>query len=272
VLAASAEPHRGGAGEPLVLLHGIGSSWSAWRPVLPALEVRHDVLALNLPGFGGAPPLAPGVAPNVEALTDAVEREVDAAGFERPFVAGNSLGGWISLELARRRRARGVVALSPAGMWTPRELTYSRAVLRLMYAVTRRIRPHAGALTRPTAGRMAIFSLVSARPWRIDPEEARHVVEALADADAFPATLEHTITGRAERLDEVRTPAVVAWGTRDLLLPPRQAARCARAIPGAELRMLAGCGHVPMWDDPELVARAILGLTSSRRWRGSAQA
>ena len=219
------------------------------------------MLALNLPGFGGAPPLPPGIAPTLGALTDAVERNLDEAGFARPFIAGNSLGGWIALELARRGRVRGVVALSPAGMWTPPERAYSRALLRLMYAATRRIRPYAGPITRPAVGRTAVFSLVSARPWRIAPDEAREAVEALADADVFLPTLDHALGGRAERLGEIEAPVLIGWGTRDALLLPRQGPRCARAIPGAELRLLPGCGHVPMWDDAGLVASTILDLT-----------
>ena len=265
MIETSAGPYRGGTGEPLVLLHGIGSSWGSWRPVLPALAARHEVLALNLPGFGGAAPLPACTAPTVSALTDAVERELDDADFERPFVAGNSLGGRIALELARRGRARGVAALSPAGMWTARERGYSRAILKAMYATTRRLRPYAGAVSRTAAGRTALFSLVCARPWRIDPDEAREAIEALADADAFPETLDRAIAGRAEGLSDIRTPMVIAWGTRDLLLLPRQGRRCTRAIPGAELRELPGCGHVPMWDDPDLVAHTILALTERER-------
>jgi pimeloyl-ACP methyl ester carboxylesterase len=244
-----------------VLVHGIGSSWGAWKPVLPALEAHHEVLALDLPGFGRSPPLAPGVAPTVAALTDAVEREIEVAGFERPHLAGNSLGGWIALELARRGRARTAVALSPAGMWSPRERAYSRAVLRALYATARRAAPHAEALTRSAAARTAVFCLVSSRPWRIDAGEAAEALKALGGTDAFLETLDHSIYGQASGLDQIEAPVLVAWGSRDRLLLPRQGPRCARAIPGAELRMLPGAGHVPMWDDEDLVADTILGFT-----------
>ena len=108
--------HRGGAGEPLVLVHGIGHTWRGWRPMLPALERHFDVLAVDLPGFGHSPPLPAGQACTPEALADAVEAAMDAAGFETAHLAGNSLGGWIALILARRGRARTVTAISPAGL------------------------------------------------------------------------------------------------------------------------------------------------------------
>src|SRR3954469_25662697 len=86
--------HRGGTGRPMVLLHGLGLTWRSWRPVLPALEARHDVIALDLPGFGASAPLERGVRPTPRALTDAVAEELDRLGLDAPIVVGNSLGGW----------------------------------------------------------------------------------------------------------------------------------------------------------------------------------
>src|SRR5215216_3270566 len=65
--------HRGGSGEPLVLIHGIGHTWRGWRPMLPQLERRFDVLAVDLPGFGRSDPLPRGSDSTPEALADAVE-------------------------------------------------------------------------------------------------------------------------------------------------------------------------------------------------------
>ena len=83
--------HRGGSGEPLVLLHGFTDTWRTWELVLPALERRHDVLAPTLAGHAGGPPLDGEVSD--DAIADAVERAMDAAGFETAHIAGNSLGG-----------------------------------------------------------------------------------------------------------------------------------------------------------------------------------
>src|SRR3982751_6114114 len=117
--------HRAGSGDPLLLLHGLGLTWRCWRPVLPELERAHDVVAMDLPGFGAAPPLPRGSRPTVEALSDAIEGALDeAAGLDAVHVAGNSLGGWIAIELARRGRARSVVALAPAGFELPPERAY----------------------------------------------------------------------------------------------------------------------------------------------------
>src|SRR3954469_6871660 len=107
--------HRGGSGPPLVLIHGIGHTWRGWSPMLPQLERRFDVLAVDLPGFGHSDPFPPGVESTPEALADAVEDEMGRAGFDRAHIAGNSLGGWVALELARAREelGRGDPALHP---------------------------------------------------------------------------------------------------------------------------------------------------------------
>src|SRR5690349_6553377 len=103
--------HRGGSGPPLELLHGFLDTWRIWELVLPALERRHDVLALTLAGHAGGPALAGA------SLEDHVEQAMDAAGLATAHIAGNSLGGYVALKLAARGRARSVVALAPAGGW-----------------------------------------------------------------------------------------------------------------------------------------------------------
>lgn len=256
--------HRAGSGEPLVLVHGIGSTWRVWTPVLPALEAERDVLAIDLPGFGESPRLPEDLEADVDALATGAEAEMDSAGFETAHVAGNSLGGWVALELARRGRARSVVALSPAGMWSPRERSYAEAALRFQYRTARAIAPHAERLTRIAPIRTLLFSGVCARPWRTDPAEAAYAIEALARSDFLP-TLEAVLPTRPRELGTIRPPVTIAWGTRDTLLLPRQGPRFIREIPDAALVELPGLGHVPMPDDPDLVARTILEGTGGRR-------
>jgi pimeloyl-ACP methyl ester carboxylesterase len=262
-MSSSAGDGRATAREPLVLIHGLGSSRRAWGPVLPALERRHDVLALDLPGFGEAPPLPPGVAPTVPALADAVERAMDEAGLETAHLAGNSMGGWIALELARRGRARTVVAISPAGLGTARENAFARFSLKLSRALARLIGPVAHLLLRPAAMRRALLTQFMARPERQPADEGAYAVRALAGSPAFPAACDWLFENRAGGLDEIRCPVLIAWGTKDRLLLPREGRRFVERVPGARLRRLEGLGHVPMPDDPAVVADAILAVTAA---------
>jgi pimeloyl-ACP methyl ester carboxylesterase len=109
------QAYRGGSGSPLVALHGFAGTWRVWELVLPALERRHEVLAPTLPGHAGGRPLPAELT--VDTLADAVADTMDGAGFEAAHLVGNSLGGYVALQLAARGRARSVVALAPAGGW-----------------------------------------------------------------------------------------------------------------------------------------------------------
>ena len=254
--------HRAGSGEPLVLIHGIGSSWRVWTSILEPLERHHEVLALSLPGYAESPPLEG--EPTVPALVDAVEEELDSAGFETAHLVGNSLGGWITAELARRGRARTAIAIDPAGLWTEKELAYSIRSLRNSVALARLLAPHAERVNRSALLRTLLMAQVQSRGWRSDPEEAAYALRAFADSPSFEATREWIYRTRAvpEGLDQISSPFLVIWGSWDFLLPVRQAARWARLVPGAELRVLPRLGHVPMADDPELVAEIVLDFAA----------
>jgi pimeloyl-ACP methyl ester carboxylesterase len=248
--------HRGGSGEPLLLLHGIGHTWRGWKPMLPLLEVRFDVLAPDLPGFGRSPPLPAGMASTPETLADAVESTLDEHGFETPHVAGNSLGGWIALELARRGRARTCVALSPAGLAHARERELARRVLLATRWLARNA-PPPFPLLRTRVGRTLFGGPMLGRPWRADPADILAQTALLAAAPGFDLTLSETLDRQVAGLTEIRCPVLVLWGTKDVVLIPRQGRRFERLIPGCELRYLKGIGHIPMSDDPELLAAAI---------------
>ena len=256
-----AEPlhlHRGGSGEPLVLIHGIGSCWQIWEPVIDGLEQEHEVLAIDLPGYGGTPALEG--EPTVPALVDAVESAFDDLGLERPHLAGNSMGGWIAAELAARGRAATVTAISPAGLWLRREFLYSYALLRGTLALGRRVAPRAETATRSRIGRRLIFGHACVRGDRIEPDSAAHQLRAYAQSPSFVTTLDWIRREQAmpRGLERIACPFTVAWGSRDVLLPPRQAQRWARLIEDARMVWLPGLGHAPMADDPGLVTRTIL--------------
>jgi pimeloyl-ACP methyl ester carboxylesterase len=246
-----------GSGPPLVLLHGIGSRRGVWDPVVGALARERRVIALDIPGFGDSPPDGDAATPSDFAVL--LERWFAEQGLERPHVAGNSMGGAIALELGSRGSVASVTAISPAAFWTPRERTYARNTLRASRGLARRVRPAVPAITRSAAGRAAFFSHIFARPWRMTPAEAVATIDAFVDAPAFDTAMDGFGDYVFRGADAARgTPVTVAWGTRDVLLIPRQARRAQRLMPWARHVALRGCGHVPFHDDPEVVADVIL--------------
>jgi pimeloyl-ACP methyl ester carboxylesterase len=248
---------RRGHGEPLVLVHGIGSQRQVWSPVLDALAAERDTIAVDLPGFGESPLDAPGALTPADHAR-AVARLLDELNLEAAHMAGNSLGGGVALELARMGRARSATALSPVGFWTARENAYSRAVLGASRRLAQALAPLPPALTTgPVAQTLGSWHLAR-RPWRIPADAAADAARNLADAPGFHPTAAGFRTWRFRDGHELAGPVTVAWAQHDLILLRRQAARARRALPGARHLTLTGCGHVPTWDDPEQVARVLL--------------
>lgn len=262
---ATAAYERKGAGEPLLLLHGIGHHLQAWNPVTDILAGEHDVIAVDLPGFGASEPLPHGVTYGLGTVAPALGALCAALGVERPHVAGNSLGGLLALEMGRSDLARSVTALSPAGFWTEGERRYAFAALRAMRAgATALPRSAVERLSRSAVGRAALTSTIYARPARRSPDAVVAETLALREATGFEETL--AAGGSVRFTDDVPgLPVTIAWGSRDRLLLRRQGVRAKHTVPGARLVRLPGCGHVPMNDDPALVARVILDTTRAAR-------
>ncbi|MDJ0383589.1 alpha/beta fold hydrolase [Streptomyces sp. G-G2] len=262
---------RKGAGEPVLLLHGIGHHFQAWRPVSDILAADHDVIAVDLPGFGASAPLPDGVSYDLATVAPVLGSLCAALGVERPHVAGNSLGGLLALEMGRIALVRSVTALSPAGFWSAGERRYAFAALRAMRAGAHSLpRPALERLSRSAAGRAALTGTIYARPARRSPDAVVAETMALREATGFEPTL---AAGGSVRFthDVPGLPVTIAWGERDRLLLRRQGVRAKHTIPGARLVRLPGCGHVPMNDDPALVARVILDTARTPLPAGSAR-
>lgn len=234
-----------------------------WEPVIDRLAEHHDVIALDLPGFGGSPMPALGTPPGADSLTSLVLEFLADIGVRRPHVAGNSLGGLLALELARRGQVRSATALSPAGFASLPETAGARASLWLSVRAARRMARRADALLAPRIGRQLALSLFLAHPARISPGDAAASVRALAGAPWFDETLPALRAMEFSDGGRIDVPVTIAWGDKDRLLLPRQARRAARAIPQARLLLLHGCGHVPTYDDPAQVARVLLEAAGS---------
>jgi pimeloyl-ACP methyl ester carboxylesterase len=250
--------YRGGQGEPLVLIHGIGSRWQMWEPVIDDLREHRDVIALDLPGFGASPMPPSGTPAGLDSLVSLVAGFLDELGVDRPHFAGNSLGGLIVLEMARRGLARSANALSPAGFANRPEMLGARASLWLMVRAARRMAPRAETITARPRARALVFGQVVAHPTRITPADGAASIRALADAPWFDATLPAIRASQFKPAEPISVPITISWGEKDRLLLPRQAVRAARAIPGARIVKLYGCGHVPTYDDPAQVTRVLL--------------
>lgn len=250
----------------MVLLHGFTDTWRAWTPVLPALEAHHAVFAPALPGHHGGELFPPGEKMTIVGSLDMLERQLDARGIETAHLVGSSLGGWASLELAARGRARSVVAVCPAGGWYhgSRE---ERAVLRFFRTNDRLLRLGAPMLTRiaasPRLRRIALRELI-ADPSGVSAAAALAMFSGAAGCSVTKDALELAGTeGAFGELAPIDCPVRILYGTKDRIVRwPSHYGRLRRILPNVEYVALPDMGHLPMWDDPDVVARRILEVTA----------
>jgi pimeloyl-ACP methyl ester carboxylesterase len=244
---------RTGTGEPLLLLHGIGTTRDDFAQVIPLLETEFDVLAIDLPGQGASPPLPE--RPTVAALADALERDLDARGLGTVHILGNSLGARLALELARRGRASSVVAIAPSGLGLPFERVFQMAGVALAGAIF-------STVWAPTKGRdgrhpprIALVGL-RVRPWRA----ARVETDALVAGFGSPHLW--SLLGWALGADVVRglevitCPVTLAQGSADFV-NGGQTVRFLPLVPTARFALLPCSGHAAQGDAPQRVAQLV---------------
>jgi pimeloyl-ACP methyl ester carboxylesterase len=249
----------------MVCLHGFIETWRTWELVLPALERHHDVLVPTLAGHAGGPPIA---GPITDAtLADAVERAMDAAGFATAHLVGNSLGGYVALQLAARGRAKTVVALAPAGGWAQGDDSY-RDLLRFQASLHEQVTaaaPYAEAVLASREGRRRATRYLTTNFEHIPAELLAHEMRGAANCDAAFALIDHALqAGWSLDAERIACPVRIVWGTDDQLLPwPSAAIRYRRDwLPHADWVELEGVGHAPQLDVPLETAQLILGFTS----------
>jgi pimeloyl-ACP methyl ester carboxylesterase len=246
-----------------VLLHGFTGAWHHWRPVLGELVARYEVIAPTLAGHDGGPPYPLGAPLTFSTATDSLEARLDELGVDTAHVVGNSLGGALALELAKRGRVRSVLALAAAGGWTEGDgeaQRLCRLFARQLW-LARTVAPRMTALARRPAVRRLALREVMRHGELVSPADAVALARSALRCTIAQLALGalHADRGLALRdLDRIDCPVLLASPQFDRVLPPeRHALRLRRQIPGAEWRMLAGCGHVPMWDDTRLVVSTI---------------
>lgn len=247
-----------GSGEPLVLIHGLTHRRQAWYPLLDHLTDHREVVLFDLPGHGESPDLVVRGGDVQATLREDLVAAMDALGLDRPHIAGNSLGGRVALEAAADGLVRSATTLSPAAFWfNSLDFVYIRGVFSWLTASARLLSPAIPLLARSGTARHVMGAMVSARSENIPHAEfvddLRGMKRAIpAMRQIFPAA---AIFDRPISND---IPVTVAWGEHDMILLPYQARIAARRMPHARHVALSGCGHVPMSDNPELVASVLL--------------
>lgn len=248
---------RAGSGPAVVLLHGFTSSIVTWRDVLPGMARRHDVLALDLPGFGGSdqpPDLSARLYPRL------VLALMDRTGIVRASLVGNSMGGAVAIGVAAEapERVDRLVLIDSAGFnLSPGDRPFMVRLAGSWGGALAERLPIRRALVR-AALRQVFFDDAQVTPERVEeyvapllrPGTMASVRSLLASQGAEAAAFQRTIAG-------VRAPTLVLWGRQDAWIPLEHAGRFAAAIPGARTVVLEACGHMPQEERPGETLRLI---------------
>lgn len=254
--------HRGGTGEPLVLLHGFTGTWRMWELVLPALEAQFDVFAPTLPGHAGGP--ASDGEISADAMLDQLEGILDDAGIGEAHLVGNSLGGYAALHLAARGRAKSLTAFAPAGGWAVGDDSYF-AVLDQFVTLKEMLAgamQYLDALVSTPEGRRQATQLITVNYEHLEPELVAHLVTGVAGCDALGPLVDYARReGWSLDAAAIDCPVRVIWGSQDLILPAGVADLRYRTdwLPQAEWIDLEGVGHCPQLDVPAEAANLIIG-------------
>jgi pimeloyl-ACP methyl ester carboxylesterase len=249
---------RVGHGPPLLLIHGLGSDLNVWDPVVESLSGDFELIRVDMPGFGDSPPLAYGVVPTPVALAARIGEFLDQLGLTGAHVVGNSLGGWVALELALLGRARTVTALCPAGLWRIPPAQNDPGPTDGTQRAARLVKPLIPLAMRVAPIRHAALSAFVFHPERVPVKSATQMAMAYAGSEGYSASSAAMRANRFIGVDELSVPTVIAWAEHDRLLRSHElSTSCVRTV------HLPDCGHTPMWDQPQLVAELIRNTARS---------
>jgi len=263
-------------GEPALFVHGLGGSSTNWTDLMGLLAHQLDGQAVDLPGFGRSAPPADDRY-TVGAHARAVVRHLDETGRGPVHLFGNSLGGAVSIRVAADRPdlVRTLTLVSPAlPNLRPQRASDPRLPLLLVPGLSR-LASRRLAAVGPEQRARAVLDLCFADPTTIPQQRIDEAVQevrrraALAHgADSFTRSLRGLVAGYLvrgprstwSRAATVQAPTLLVWGAQDRLVDVALAPRAAATFPHARLLVLPGVGHVAQMEQPEVVARAFLGM------------
>jgi pimeloyl-ACP methyl ester carboxylesterase len=242
----------GGAGPPLLFIHGWSANWQSWLLTLPAFMATHRCIALDLPGFGASD--MPSEPISIRGYAKTADALCGALGVDRVAVVGNSMGGFIGAELglAFPTRVERLVLVSAAGLSIEHlhrvpALTMARAVaLGLPYAAR-----FQGTIARRPRLRRAALQFMVRYPERLSAALAHELVLGAGKPGFVPALDALTSYSFRDRLREIEIPVLIVWGRNDMLVPVGDSDEFERLIgPNARRVVFEDTGHLPMLERP----------------------
>jgi pimeloyl-ACP methyl ester carboxylesterase len=248
-----------GTGPALVFVHGLAGCWQNWLENIPHFARSHRVIAIDLPGFGESDLPQESISiPGYGRFVDAFLGEI---GVERAAIVGNSMGGFISAEvaLAHPSRVDRLVLVSAAGVMTVRQwqLLLATRLARAFHLGSTRVQRRRQSIVRRRRMRRLILNGVVQHPELLQPELVYEIASGAGKPgfmDAFNSILDYDFT---DRLSEIQHPTLIVWGRDDRIVPVGGAYRYEQLIGDSRRVILEDTGHVPMIERPALFNRLL---------------
>jgi pimeloyl-ACP methyl ester carboxylesterase len=258
-----------GQGPAILFVHGLGASWQSWLEQMPEFAASHRVVAMDLPGFGYSE--SPSEDISIEYYARWTARFMDVLGIESAAVVGNSMGGFVSAELAIKSPERGqrLVFVSAAIFWQNRRRAQPLVQLaRMSDAVVARalVRATDDIATRRRLRYAALASAGFRYPQYVSDELAHEMVRSARRTDGFLPALE-ALAGYdlEEELPKISCPTLIVWGASDQLVSVKDAERLEDLIPDSRREVFERTGHVAMLERPERFNRLLQEFLAEER-------
>lgn len=245
-----------GEGPAMVFVHGLSGSWPNWLEQLTVFAQGHRVIAMDLPGFGHSP--MPEEHITISVYARILDGLLETLGVDAATLVGNSMGGFVSAELAIAypQRVERLVLVSAAGISTYRHRDVERIEPYL-----RRIAPMIAVYTGWTAAksdwvarrpglRNLTLGLVTRHPSRLPPALAAEQLRGAGKPgfmQALRANIDYPVK---ERLPEIACPTLIVWGDEDKIIPVGDASIFEELIPNSRKVVFEGTGHMAMLERP----------------------
>ena len=247
-----------GSGEPVLLIHGMGSAATAWKLIIPELRKTNLAITVDLPGHGKSPmnfaqPMDP------KSLAELVFRNMDELGIDKFHVVGNSLGGWIALEMAalKPERIKSLLGVAPAGLWLTPFTSRTSARTRVL---SRLVNPIAPFTVHFESLRKLGFESVSPLWRNFSHQTCLDATRAMANAAGYYPAWDAMLKKRFNGKIPTTVPTTIIFGDADNSLPAQSCQERSLAPAHAKWIIFSECGHAPMWDHPEEVLIEINNL------------
>jgi len=245
----------GTSNRTLVLLHGLGASAERWEYVIPLLNKNHNVIALDLIGFGHSD--KPSVDYTTEFFSKFLFDFLNHLGIEKTNIVGSSLGGQIAAECAASYKDTigKLVLVSPSGMMKQSTPSLDAYIMAALYPTTENAKTAYALMTGSTQ------------------KDVSHIIDDFIKRMSLPnakMAFMSTILGLKNsnvitKLLKISIPTLIIWGELDPVIPIKYADTFVSSIRDCRFYEMKGCGHTPYVEKPNKFSEIVLDFIGFKR-------